>query len=183
MELRGYQERSLEELRAYLRLAAAPGKNAKLAFLELKERAYVSVAQLPELPYVCLRIPTGGGIPGALMHPTVGVTRYRRKGIWWVWHERVVSCWSAHSRGHEHGRKRVPDGSRDDELVLAQHDGGSLGGGVVVPGDQLAGAIPDGRAAGHQPAHQLGRGDGHGAQAREEGRTIRFAHAQAQLPQ
>ena len=58
-ELRDYQQRSLDALDAYLRLAAEMG--AKKAFVHQTERPYRSVSQLTDLPYVCLRIPTGGG--------------------------------------------------------------------------------------------------------------------------
>ncbi len=56
--LREYQQRSLEALEAYLRMAL---QGAKMAFLHQLERPYRSVPALPELPYVCLRVPTGGG--------------------------------------------------------------------------------------------------------------------------
>lgn len=59
LELKGYQKRSLEELETYLRLTVTHG--AKMAFLLRTERPYRSVPQLPDLPYVCLRVPTGGG--------------------------------------------------------------------------------------------------------------------------
>jgi type III restriction enzyme len=59
LPLREYQKRSLEDLREYLSRVNREG--AKRAFLYQTERPYRSVPQLPELPYVCLRIPTGGG--------------------------------------------------------------------------------------------------------------------------
>ncbi len=59
LELRDYQERTLEALRDYLRLATTLGANT--AFCEMTRRPYVSVPQLPDLPYICLRVPTGGG--------------------------------------------------------------------------------------------------------------------------
>src|SRR5687768_15579411 len=59
LEPRDYQKRSLEALEAYLRLCTAHG--AKTAFVIQTERPYKSVPQLPALPYVCLRVPTGGG--------------------------------------------------------------------------------------------------------------------------
>jgi type III restriction enzyme len=59
LELREYQKRSLDALESYLRLAETHG--AKMAFLHQTERPYRVVPQLPGLPYVCLRIPTGGG--------------------------------------------------------------------------------------------------------------------------
>lgn len=52
-------QRSLAILRDYLRLARQ--STAKRAFIELTERVYHTVPQLPGLPYVCLRVPTGGG--------------------------------------------------------------------------------------------------------------------------
>jgi type III restriction enzyme len=61
LTLKTYQERSLEVLKTYFRLAATPGSSAKRAFLEMTERPYRSVGALPGLPYVCIRIPTGGG--------------------------------------------------------------------------------------------------------------------------
>ena len=60
LQLKGYQERSLETLERYFRLCAEAG--ARKAFNDLvPTRAYVAVPSLPELPYVCLRVPTGGG--------------------------------------------------------------------------------------------------------------------------
>lgn len=59
LELRDYQRRSLDALENYLRLTVRHG--AKAAFVLQTERPYRPVAQLPELPYICLRIPTGGG--------------------------------------------------------------------------------------------------------------------------
>jgi len=59
LQLRGYQERSLDGLEGYLRLATQIG--AKKAFIHHTDRPYHSVPQLPDLPYVCLRVPTGGG--------------------------------------------------------------------------------------------------------------------------
>ena len=60
LSLKEYQERTLETLTSYyqncLRL-----QNANTAFYDLTERPYASVNGLPGMPYVCLRLPTGGG--------------------------------------------------------------------------------------------------------------------------
>ena len=60
LPLKEYQERTLETLTEYyqncLRL-----QNANTAFYELTQRPYASVDGLPGMPYVCLRLPTGGG--------------------------------------------------------------------------------------------------------------------------
>jgi len=59
LELRNYQIRSLETLEEFLRRTVSMG--TKMAFMNITERPYHSVPKLPELPYVCLRVPTGGG--------------------------------------------------------------------------------------------------------------------------
>lgn len=60
LPLKEYQERTLETLTEYyqncLRL-----QNANTAFYDLTERPYAAVDGLPGMPYVCLRLPTGGG--------------------------------------------------------------------------------------------------------------------------
>lgn len=69
IELKDYQNRVLDSLRSFLRLCSQTG-SAEAAFREVTadednatsvpyER--VNVAGLAELPYVCLRVPTGGG--------------------------------------------------------------------------------------------------------------------------
>jgi type III restriction enzyme len=57
--LRDYQKRTLDKLDAYFAAVAEHG--AKAAFIIQTERPYRSVPSLPDLPYVCLRVPTGGG--------------------------------------------------------------------------------------------------------------------------
>ena len=59
-ELKEYQRRCLDELAAYLRRTVQLD-NAGTAFYEATERPYAHVKALPGLPYVCLRVPTGGG--------------------------------------------------------------------------------------------------------------------------
>jgi type III restriction enzyme len=67
--LKAYQERVLDSLREFFRLAAQTG-NPDSAFRDVTRRVYgevmpyfpVSVAGLESrMPYVCLRVPTGGG--------------------------------------------------------------------------------------------------------------------------
>lgn len=60
-QLKNYQEHCLTVLREYLRGASAMG--AKAAFDQRPELPvkYREVSGLPGLPYVCLRVPTGGG--------------------------------------------------------------------------------------------------------------------------
>ncbi|MCI0718310.1 MAG: DEAD/DEAH box helicase family protein [Acidobacteria bacterium] len=72
-ELKLYQERCLAVLGQYLVRAAEVG--AKKAFDEREELLvkYREIPQLPGLPYICLRVPTGGGKTLLAAH-TVGIS-------------------------------------------------------------------------------------------------------------
>jgi len=59
LELKAYQQEALEKLEEYLRQALA--QDAKPAFVIQTDRPYREAPRLPDIPYVCLRIPTGGG--------------------------------------------------------------------------------------------------------------------------
>ena len=59
LQLRDYQERSLEVLTEYLRKVCEEG--ADIPFYRITKRAYKSAPKLSGLPYICLRVPTGGG--------------------------------------------------------------------------------------------------------------------------
>ena len=71
MELKQYQVETLAVLRRFFEEARAAGpKNAYEAITRAPEQAerlgryagaYTPLARLPEVPYVCLRLPTGGG--------------------------------------------------------------------------------------------------------------------------
>ena len=67
--LKGYQNLVLDSLRKFLKRCSQTG-NAEVAFREITTNEdtegsvpyeHVNVAGLSELPYVCLRVPTGGG--------------------------------------------------------------------------------------------------------------------------
>lgn len=58
--LKLYQRQSLDALRDYLAEAAAT-RDASTAFYRLTRRPYQDAPALPGLPYICLRVPTGGG--------------------------------------------------------------------------------------------------------------------------
>ena len=83
--LRGYQTRLLASLAAYL--DEATGVGAQRAFVLQTGQPYRPVPQLPELPYVCLRVPTGGGKTILAAH-AVGIAAQR-----WVQRDRVVCLW------------------------------------------------------------------------------------------
>jgi len=59
IELKTYQEKALDALECYL--ADAASDDPDVAFYRATRRSYVPVPALPDLPYVCLRVPTGGG--------------------------------------------------------------------------------------------------------------------------
>ena len=66
--LKDYQLRVLDSLRAFLKRCSQTG-SADAAFVEVTRDVYgyslpyhhVEAAGLSNLPYVCLRVPTGGG--------------------------------------------------------------------------------------------------------------------------
>lgn len=66
MQLKEYQKRTLDALRDYFR-ACIEKRDANLAFYEITLRRYGlgvpynPAPELTDLPYVCLRLPTGGG--------------------------------------------------------------------------------------------------------------------------
>ena len=60
LPLKEYQERTLETLTEYYQ-KCLQYENANTAFYELTQRPYAAVDGLPGMPYVCLRLPTGGG--------------------------------------------------------------------------------------------------------------------------
>jgi len=91
--LKQYQQRCLDELAEYFRrIIAFQGVTEvpeKLAFEEKEGRApYQQVRELPGLPYVCLRVPTGGGKTVLASH-AVGVAcneylRIERCLVFWL---------------------------------------------------------------------------------------------------
>jgi len=58
--LKEYQEQTLVALRRFLE-KVVEFKNAGTAFYHITGRAFIAPPTMPGLPYVCLRIPTGGG--------------------------------------------------------------------------------------------------------------------------
>lgn len=81
--LKPYQEDCLAALRDYFQRVFHIGSNnaADLAFYEKTNRPYHAVPQLPFMPYVCLRIPTGGGKTLLAAHAIgVATNHYLRVG-------------------------------------------------------------------------------------------------------
>ncbi|HLY03969.1 MAG TPA: hypothetical protein VKR56_15900, partial [Candidatus Cybelea sp.] len=94
-DLKGYQVQSLDVLRDYLDQARLHGPKA--AFLENRgddvppgyRVAYREIAGLEGVPYVCMRVPTGGGktLLAAYSIPIVGETYLDQEypaAIWFV---------------------------------------------------------------------------------------------------
>ena len=72
LPLKEYQERTLETLTEYYQ-KCLQYENANTAFYDLTQRPYAAVEGLPGMPYVCLRLPTGGGKTFVACH-AVGIT-------------------------------------------------------------------------------------------------------------
>lgn len=61
LPLKAYQQRSLDALKAYLERTQEIGAAAAFDELSATRQPYIEVPKLPQVPYVCLRVPTGGG--------------------------------------------------------------------------------------------------------------------------
>jgi type III restriction enzyme len=73
LTLRNYQQECLTQLQGYLlKVGQMP---AGTAFYDCTNRVYNDVPQLPDLPYVCIRIPTGGGKTLVACHSLRAVAR------------------------------------------------------------------------------------------------------------
>ena len=59
LTLKDYQQRSLDSLAEFFGQCGQFGP--KLAFMGITERPYHPVPHLTDVPYICLRVPTGGG--------------------------------------------------------------------------------------------------------------------------
>ena len=61
LELKQYQKDVLEALEKYLALIPENKGSAKRAFIEFTDRKYNAIDYLEEVPYICVKVPTGGG--------------------------------------------------------------------------------------------------------------------------
>lgn len=86
LELKQYQQATLDTLRDYLRLSREV-RNVNAAFYEITREKYRPVPGLEELPYVCLRLPTGGGKTLVAAH-SVGIACKE-----WLRADRCVVLW------------------------------------------------------------------------------------------
>ena len=75
LPLKEYQQRTLETLTEYYQ-KCLQYENANTAFYDLTQRPYAAVEGLPGMPYVCLRLPTGGGKTFVACH-AVGITAFK----------------------------------------------------------------------------------------------------------
>ena len=121
LQLRAYQERSLEALRAYFRQALQHG--AQKAFVLETGRPYRSVAQLPGLPYVCLRVPTGGGKTLMACH-AVGIAASsllqsdRTLCLWLVPSNAILEQTLAALRHRQHPYRQALDAAFSGQLEI-----------------------------------------------------------------
>ena len=81
MQLKTYQQRSLDVLGKYFQKCKETGDSADAFYFTTKKvdggngRTYNQVDELPGLPYVCLRVPTGGGKTLMASHAVSVATR------------------------------------------------------------------------------------------------------------
>lgn len=122
LEPKKYQQDTLDKLRDYLRRAREI-VNANTAFYEATGEKYRPVPGLEELPYVCLRIPTGGGKTLVAAH-SVGVACKE-----WLQQDRCVALWLVPSNAI---RSQTLDALRNREHPYRQAVDAMFGGQVEV---------------------------------------------------
>ena len=119
--LKQYQQRCLDVLRSFFRLARMEG--AASAFYRSTQRPYVPVQQFPGMPYICVRVPTGGGKTVIASH-AVGITAQE-----WLLIERGVVLWLAPTnvivqqtlsalRDRHHPYRQALDGAFDGRVSV-----------------------------------------------------------------
>ncbi len=86
-QLKQYQQRCLDELAAFFR-KINKHDDANLAFYAHTKRPYIDIEDLPGLPYVCIRVPTGGGKTVMAAHAvglaTKNLLRTERSLVLWL---------------------------------------------------------------------------------------------------
>ncbi len=119
MELKKYQQQAVTELESYVRKIRELGSltnPAKTAFIELTGNSYNQVAELGGAPFVCIKIPTGGGKTLVAVHE-VGMLykEYLRdredKGLvlWFVPSDGIKTQTLSNLQDREHPYRQVLD--------------------------------------------------------------------------
>lgn len=112
LQLKEYQQRSLDTLAEYCTQTCQFG--ARKAFILATERQYHAVPQLEEMPYLCLRVPTGGG-KTLMAAYAVGIVardyqqRDRTVCLWLAPSNTIVSQTLAALRNRQHPYRQALD--------------------------------------------------------------------------
>lgn len=119
--LKQYQERALDALRDYLVSAREHG--ARTAFVLQTNSAYTDVEALPGLPYVCLRIPTGGGKTVMACHAVSiasrELLRQERSVVLWLVPTNVIKDQTlAALRNRHHPYRQALDATLDGRVAV-----------------------------------------------------------------
>ena len=123
LELKNYQHEALQELRDDFRLVLQYGAKRRVRHDPQTERPYRSVEKLPDLPYVCLRIPTGGGKTLMACH-AVGATlqEYMLQDhgvvLWLVPTNTIKEQTLAALRNREHPYRQALDATLDGRATV-----------------------------------------------------------------
>jgi len=122
LELKQYQQDVLNAFRSYLRRSREID-NANTAFYEATGEKYRPVPGLDDLPYVCLRLPTGGG------KTLVAARSLEIACKEWLESDRCVVLWLVPSNAI---RSQTLDALRDREHPYRKAVDASFGGNVEV---------------------------------------------------
>jgi type III restriction enzyme len=121
MQLKDHLQRCLDKLGTFFRLTVQHG--APIAFMKETERPYREVTGLEGMPYVCLRVPTGGGKTFMAAHAVSVAARELLNT------ERVVCLWLVPSNVI---REQTLAALKDRQHPYRQALDTAFGGNVVV---------------------------------------------------
>lgn len=118
MELKKYQQKAIDELRSYLLETKKYNteKSAGVAFMVRADKTYNWVPELGRSPFVCVKVPTGGGktliaahTVGAIFKDYLGERNDRGLVMWFVPSDAIKTQTLENLRNRNHSYREVLD--------------------------------------------------------------------------
>ena len=128
LALKQYQQRCLDELSAYL-AQVHKSEDPDTTFYKITRRSYQSFAGDTAVPFVCVKVPTGGGKTLIASHSVVhGFDEYlperdqRGLVLWLVPSDSILTQTLKHLRDRRHLYRAVLDDAFDSHVVVMDKD-------------------------------------------------------------
>ena len=128
LALKQYQQRCLDELSTYL-TQVKESEDPDTTFYKLTKRTYQPFAGDTTVPFVCVKVPTGGGKTLIASHSVVrGFDQYLTERdqcglvLWLVPSDSILTQTIKHLRDRRHPYRVVLDGAFDGRVVVMDKD-------------------------------------------------------------